>query len=73
MKSYALLKVLLKNGLEMLEDMREINGNIFCIALTASEIRKDEMEEIIDIYFRKPITYEDMFIILRGIVKKFGL
>ena len=61
------------DGLEMLKNMKEINKNIFSVTLTASEVRKDDIINSSDLYFRKPITYENMIYILREIVKKFNL
>ncbi|MCK5110609.1 MAG: response regulator [Arcobacteraceae bacterium] len=60
-------------GLEMLEKIREIDNNIFTVALTASEVDRNEIEETVNLYFRKPITYENMFVIMQEIVKKFDL
>ncbi len=59
-------------GLEMLEKTQR-DDNFFCIALTASDVRENEMKSLIDLYFRKPITYENMSLIMRAIVRKFDL
>ena len=61
------------DGLEMLKKMKEIDKSIFSITLTASEVREEDIANSSDLYFRKPITYENMIYILREIVKKFDL
>ncbi len=61
------------DGLEMLEGIRKINANIFSVALTASEVREEDINRGSDLYFRKPITYENMIYIMKAIIKKFNL
>lgn len=61
------------DGIEMLKKIRDIDKNIFTITLTASEIREDEIIKLSDLYFRKPITYDNMISIMNSIVKKFNL
>jgi len=61
------------NGLEMLDEVGKINDDIFAAALSASEIYDREIKENTDMHFRKPITYENMFVILKNIVEKFNL
>ncbi len=61
------------DGLKMLKNIKEINENIFTVTLTASEVREDKIIESSNLYFRKPITYENMITIMREIVNKFHL
>ncbi|MEA2099922.1 MAG: response regulator [Campylobacterota bacterium] len=61
------------DGLEMLKNMKEINKDIFTVTLTASEVKEDEIRESSNLYFRKPITYENMITVMGEIVKKFNL
>ena len=60
-------------GLEMISKIKELKNDIFIVTLTASEVSKQEIEKSTDLYFRKPISYENMFDILNEIVKKFKL
>ena len=61
------------DGLEMLKNIRELDENIFAVALTASEVKESEIKESSNLYFRKPITYDNMITIMREIVTKFNL
>ena len=61
------------DGLKMIKEMKKIDSNIFSIALTASEVCKDDIQEETNLYFRKPIVYENMFYIMEEISKKFDL
>ena len=60
-------------GLEMIAKIKEIKDDIFVVTLTASEVNEQEIKESSDLYFRKPISYENMFDILNSIVSKFKL
>lgn len=60
-------------GLEMIEKIKELNDKIFIVTLTASEVRKEDIEKAADLYFRKPISYDNMFTIMNEIVNKFKL
>ena len=61
------------DGLEMLKNIKKIDENIFSVALTASEVKEEEIKESSNLYFRKPITYNNMITIMREIVNKFNL
>ena len=61
------------DGLEMLKNIKNINKDIFSVTLTASEVRKEDIIKSSDLYFRKPISYENMIDILKEIIKKFNL
>ena len=61
------------DGLEMLKNMKEKNKDFFSVTLTASEVRENDIIETSNLYFRKPITYDNMIHILKGIVKTFNL
>jgi len=61
------------DGLEMLKNMKEKNKDFFSVTLTASEVRENDIIKAADLYFRKPITYDNMIHILKEIVKKFDL
>ena len=61
------------DGLEMLKNIKKIDENIFAVALTASEVKEEEITELSNLYFRKPITYDNMMTIMREIVNKFNL
>lgn len=61
------------DGEEMIEKIKEIDENIFCVTLTASEVRLKDIKEICDLYYRKPISYDNMNTVLQEIVKKFNL
>jgi len=61
------------NGLEMIAKIKELNSEIFIVTLTASEVKKEEIEAAADLYFRKPISYNNMFTIMNEIVNKFKL
>lgn len=61
------------DGEEMMGNIKNISDDVFCIALTASEVRLEKIKETSDLYFRKPISYEDMVTVMQGIVKKFNL
>jgi len=61
------------DGLEMLKNIKKIDENIFSVALTASEVKEEEIKESSNLYFRKPITYDNMMTIMREIVNKFNL
>ena len=61
------------DGLEMLKNMKEKNKDFFSVTLTASEVRENDIIETSDLYFRKPITYDNMIHILKEIVKTFNL
>ena len=60
-------------GLEMIAKIKELNSEIFIVTLTASEVKKEEIEATADLYFRKPISYDNMFTIMNEIVNKFKL
>ncbi len=61
------------NGLDMIRNIKKYKKNIFCIALTASEINKENIENNVNLYFRKPISYNNMIVIMKEIIKKFDL
>ena len=61
------------DGLDMLKSISEIDKDIFTVTLTASEVSEDEIKRISDLYFRKPITYENMITVMEKIVDKFNL
>jgi len=61
------------DGEEMIVEIKKLSDNVFCIALTASEVRLENIKEVSDLYFRKPIAYQDMVIVMQAIVKKFHL
>lgn len=61
------------NGLEMLDEVSKINSDVFTAALTASEIYDSQIKENTNMHFRKPITYENMFVIMKNIIEKFNL
>ena len=61
------------SGLEMLNKMKKINSNIFSAALTASDVSENDINKTTDLYFRKPISYENMFVIMKNIIDKFKL
>ncbi|QOY52266.1 response regulator [Candidatus Sulfurimonas baltica] len=61
------------DGEEMIKKIKEIDNNIFCVTLTASEVRLEDIKEMCDLYYRKPISYDDMNTVLQEIVKKFNL
>jgi CheY-like chemotaxis protein len=61
------------NGLEMVENIKKIESDVFIVTLTASDVEKEEIEKSVDLYFRKPISYENMFTIMNEIVNKFKL
>ena len=61
------------DGLEMLKNIKKVDENIFAVALTASEVKEEEIKESSNLYFRKPITYDNMITIMREIVNKFNL
>ena len=60
-------------GIEMVSNIKELNSEVFIVALTASDVRKEEIEKTVNLYFRKPISYENMFTIMNEIVNKFKL
>ena len=61
------------NGLEMLKNIKEIDKKVYTITLTASEITQEDMQSISNLYFRKPISYANMLLVMKEIVKKFEL
>ena len=61
------------SGLQMISNIKEINSEIFIVTLTASEVKKEEIVAASDLYFRKPISYDNMFTIMNKIVNKFKL
>jgi len=61
------------DGKELLKNIKEINPNTFAVTLTASDVQESDMTDFSDLYFRKPISYENMIVIMREIVKKFDL
>jgi len=61
------------DGLEMLKNIKKIDENIYTITLTASEITEADIQETSNLYFRKPISYENMIIVMKEIVHKFDL
>ena len=61
------------DGKELLKNIKEINPNTFAVTLTASDVKESDMTDFSDLYFRKPISYENMIVIMREIVKKFDL
>jgi len=61
------------DGIEMLNSIRKIDSNIFAVTLTASEVREEAIVQASDLYFRKPVRYEDMIEIMKAITKKFNL
>lgn len=60
-------------GLEMIKEIQKINNNIFSAALTASDVTQSEIDKSTDMYFRKPVTYDNMFVIMKKIIEKFKL
>ena len=61
------------DGLTMLANMRELDDKFIAIALTASAVKKEDIQKATALYFRKPISYENMSTILETIVKKLNL
>ena len=61
------------DGLTMLEKMREIDDKFIAIALTASAVKKEDIQKATALYFRKPISYNNMSSILETIVQKLNL
>lgn len=61
------------DGLKMLKKIKEINNNTFTVTLTASNVKEEDMKGASDLYYRKPISYENMITVMRDIVKKFDL
>ena len=61
------------DGLEMLSNMRKLDDKFIAIALTASAVKKEDIEKATALYFRKPISYDNMSTILEMIVEKLSL
>ncbi|MEA3497718.1 MAG: response regulator [Campylobacterota bacterium] len=61
------------DGLEMLGKILKINKDVFCVALTASDVSPDDINRKTSLYFRKPVTYENMLVIMRSIADKLNL
>ncbi len=61
------------DGLEMLKKIKEIDNNVFTVTLTASSVREKDIISTSDLYYRKPISYENMIEIMRKIVEKLNL
>jgi len=61
------------DGVEMLKKMKEIDNKIFTIVLTASAPQEVDVKELSNLYYRKPITYQNMISIMEKLVEKFEL
>ncbi len=61
------------DGLEMLKNINELDKDTFTVTLTASEASEEKIKRASDLYFRKPITYENMITVMKEIVNKFNL
>jgi len=61
------------DGLEMLKKIKEMDSNVFTVTLTASSVREKDIISTSDLYYRKPISYENMIEIMQKIVEKLNL
>jgi len=61
------------DGLEMLKKIKEIDNNVFTVTLTATSVREEDITSTSDLYYRKPISYENMIEIMGKIVEKLNL
>ena len=57
------------NGMDMVTKIKEINPNIFVIFITASRGSIQEVEEMSDMYIKKPLTYDNLINILEKVSK----
>ena len=57
------------NGLAMIEEIKKLNPDVFVILISAF---RDELEKDynVDLNMHKPISYEDMHLILKKVVEK---
>ncbi len=52
------------DGIEMVEKIKEINTNIFTIFITALRGEKECEKDLYDLYITKPISYDDIKLIM---------
>lgn len=59
------------DGVTMVKEIKKIKPNIFTVFITAY---REPMEEefTVDMYIKKPLSYEDMIMILNTIAEKYG-
>lgn len=61
------------DGLEMLAKIKTLDSETFTVTLTASEVDENKIIAASNLYFRKPITYDNMITVMKEIVDEFNL
>ena len=60
------------DGVAMVKEIKKLNPDIFAIFITAFREGLDDDQEIVDLHIKKPLSYEDMVLILNTIAEKYG-
>lgn len=59
------------DGIEMVKEIKKLNPEIFAIFITAFREGLDDDPSLIDMHIKKPLSYEDMVLILNTIAQKY--
>lgn len=60
------------NGIDMVRELKKRKENIYVIFITASRGEIDCNKELYNLYIKKPISYEDIILIMEHIDKEFN-
>ena len=60
------------DGVAMVKEIKKDNPDIFAIFITAFREGLDDDQAVVDMHIKKPLSYEDMVLILNTIAEKYG-
>jgi len=60
------------DGVTMVREIKKNSSNVFAVFITAFRDTLDDDPSLIDMHIKKPLSYEDMVLILNSIAKKHG-
>ncbi len=65
------VKMPIMNGYEMINEIKKVDPNVYITYISADREIVDQIEQNSNVYYTKPITYDDILDILKNIVSHF--